>query len=562
MSEPIYSIPPDLVRHDDLIVALGATPWTRKPEVMQPIWDAGINGKDQVCINLDTGFRKHVDLPEPIAVRNFTGGSASDVTDRHGHGNHTIGSAVGRNGIGAAPEAQLKVGKVLGDSGSGSNTVAGLNWAAEQEGDVVSCSWGGGGSVDSSTEAALRRIVESGKWVVFAAGNSGYNGRNTVIAPGLSPTVICVSSINSDETLSGFSSGGPRVDLAAGGGQIISAGLKNDRVLMSGTSMATPTAAGDLLLLRQMMKKLGMKVTMNMRELVTFLKSEEFLKDAGPVGRDPRFGDGIITSKNIITWINNKLKDLVVVFALAMCVMGGSAMADGPFGFDVPQVDLPSRQATFLRAAAASIVEADGKVLILAEGLEDSREYAVVLTVPEKYTWVEIHEETKPFPPRVQKPSAKLEIVVTGQPKQAFWVSLRNATDPPVWVRTVVAPEIVVPNPPPPIDPVPPKPGLFDDIRVKSAEFASKLDKPTAATIKSVLTAKLDQIERDCKAGRCWTLEAAKSGVVTAINDANKSGSVDWYWGWRKPISDLVNAYRIVDTPTYVAAMRAAAAGL
>jgi hypothetical protein len=75
---------------------------------------------------------------------------------------------------------------------------------------------------------------------------------------------------------------------------------------MSGTSMATPTAVGDLLLLRQVMKALGMTVYLDSRGLVKFLTSEEFLKDAGPVGRDPRFGDGIITTANILAWIAAK----------------------------------------------------------------------------------------------------------------------------------------------------------------------------------------------------------------------------------------------------------------
>ena len=131
---------------------------------------------------------------------------------------------------------------MLGDSGSGSNTVAGLRWAAEQEGDIVSASWGGGSRVDPATERALIEIEESGKWCVFAAGNAGYNGRSTVIAPALSEHNLAVASINEDGTPSGFSSGGEAVDIAAGGSRILSAGLRNDLVMMSGTSMATPVA--------------------------------------------------------------------------------------------------------------------------------------------------------------------------------------------------------------------------------------------------------------------------------------------------------------------------------
>lgn len=304
-AEPIYTIPPDLVVHDNIMCAAASTPWTLPPAVFNPIWEL-FDGRGCICINLDTGYRKHVDLPEPIAVRNFTGGAASDVTDRHGHGNHTIGSAVGRNGIGGAPGAQLKVGKVLGDNGSGGNTTAGLRWAAAEEGDVISCSWGSDTTqVDSGTQSALRSCEDSGKWVLFAAGNAGYRqGWNTIGSPASSIHCAAVVSIDQNGNPSGFSSGGPRADFAAGGGMIISAGLNNNRVIMSGTSMATPTAAGALLLLRQCMKMLGMDVYFDSRGLVKFLTSEQFLKDAGVKGRDPRYGEGIVTVDQIVSWVN------------------------------------------------------------------------------------------------------------------------------------------------------------------------------------------------------------------------------------------------------------------
>ena len=552
MTNPIYSIPPDLVRHTDLVAIQGARPWTNPEELMEQLRVAGITGKGCVCINLDTGYRKHNALPEPLAVRNFTGSSQS-VIDNNGHGNHTIGSNVGRNGYSASPEAELKVGKVLGDSGGGSNTVAGLLWAAEQEGDVVSCSWGGGNLVDSSTQNALKEIEDSGKWIFFAAGNAGYNGSgSTVIAPGLSPNTVCVASHNQDMSPSGFSSGGSRVDIIAGGGLILSCGINgpDSTAIMSGTSMATPTAASAALGLRQVMKMLGMKTALTSRGLVAFLKSEEFLKDAGPVGRDPRFGEGIvITNQNIIAWCLKKMASLIAaVFVCMLFVATTTAQS-------IPTLEVPQEQVTFQRAKSVKVVHESASVLIFAVGLNPIIEYAVELTVDSSVGWVEIHDDVKPFPPIIQKPIDS-KVMVGGNPAQSFWVSLRNSTGPPVWVKVVVAPKVL---PPVPV-PVPNKD--FTKITELSKAKAALLDKPTAANIKKALTTKLSSLMERCKVGQCPTLATAKQELLEVVNAAPKDGKYEWYAGWRIPIVQAIGLLGLTTTPEYIAAMQAAAEGL
>jgi len=304
--EPGYGIPPD----EGPVVQIMDTqsrPWT-VDERIKRINEAGIDGREIIFVNLDTGYRRHALLSEPVYGRNFTGGSASNVLDNHGHGNHTIGSNCGRDGLSACPKANFAVIKVLGDNGSGGNTVAGLDDAARIEGDIVSCSWGGGGSVGSSTTAALKRIEESGKWCLFSAGNSGYNGSNTVIAPALSPHNIAVAASDVRGNPAGFSSGGPTVDLIAGGVGIISCGIRSpaDLVSMSGTSMSCPTLASVLGLLRQVFRQMGYSTKMTSRELVQWLVSEDFIKDAGPIGKDPRFGHGFVKPEHILTWIEKR----------------------------------------------------------------------------------------------------------------------------------------------------------------------------------------------------------------------------------------------------------------
>jgi subtilisin family serine protease len=301
---PIYGIPPD-EGPIETVLDVQSRPWTIDERIKR-LNDAGIDGREITFINLDTGYTRHDLLPVPLSGRNFTGGSVSDVTDRHGHGNHTIGSNCGRDGLSACPAASFRVGKVLGDNGSGSNTVSGLRWAASEPGDIVSCSWGGGSSVGSTTTAALKEIEDSGKWCFFSAGNSGYNGSNTVIAPALSPHCIAVAASDRNGNPAGFSSGGPAVDLIAGGVGIISCGIRNNLVTMSGTSMSCPTLASLLGLLRQVLRQMGYTMPMTSRGLMQWLVSEDFIKDAGPIGRDPRFGEGFIKPEHVLTWIEKR----------------------------------------------------------------------------------------------------------------------------------------------------------------------------------------------------------------------------------------------------------------
>lgn len=304
--EPIYGVPPD-TRVDMVPLDAQSRPWTIDERIKR-LNAAGITGRGIVFINLDTGYRKHDLLPEPLFGTNVTGGSPSDVTDRHGHGNHTIGSNCGRDGLSACPEANFKVIKVLGDNGSGGNTVTGLDIAASQAGDIVSCSWGGGNSVDSRTTASLKRIEESGKWCFFSAGNSGYNGYNTVISPALSPHNISVAASDQRGNPAGFSSGGPAVDLIAGGVGIVSCGIRSasDLASMSGTSMSCPTLASLMGCLRQVLLQMGYSINMTSRGLMDWLSSEDFIRDAGPIGKDPRFGQGFIKPENILTWIEKR----------------------------------------------------------------------------------------------------------------------------------------------------------------------------------------------------------------------------------------------------------------
>ncbi|WP_326673283.1 S8 family serine peptidase [Streptomyces sp. NBC_01257] len=228
-------------------------------------WAAGYDGKGTKVAVLDTGAdAEHPDLKGRITEsENFTDSDTTD--DRQGHGTHTL-STVGGSGAasdgkkkGVAPGADLLVGKVLNDSGSGDSSwiIAGMQWAVDRKADVVSMSLGSQTPTDCTDPMSLA-AEELGKskdtLFVIAAGNSGPT-LNTVSSPGCAPSVLTVGAVDRDDSTAQFSSRGPAIgahtlkpEIAAPGVNISAAAAGGRGVYayqsMSGTSMATPHVAG------------------------------------------------------------------------------------------------------------------------------------------------------------------------------------------------------------------------------------------------------------------------------------------------------------------------------
>jgi len=245
----------------------------RAPEVWETL---GITGAGIVVAGVDTG----VDYQHPALNANYRGNLGYGAFehshawfdavsgglypyDDHGHGSHTLGTAVGQDGIGVAPGARWIAVKILSGGGYGQDSWihAGLQWLLAPGGDpllapdVVVCSWGSTNAWEETLAPDLAALKAAGILVVFAAGNEGPVA-GSLRSPASLPGVFAVGASDPYEAVASFSSRGPspwgeiKPNVVAPGVNVRSAAPGGVYVEMNGTSMATPHVAGVGALLR------------------------------------------------------------------------------------------------------------------------------------------------------------------------------------------------------------------------------------------------------------------------------------------------------------------------
>ncbi len=213
---------------------------------------------------LDTGLDlQHQDFAQrQIESRSFVTGA--DVQDENGHGTHCSGIAAGilkpvagpRYGV--AGQAQLYIGKVLGNDGSGGDgsVLDGIDWAVGAGCEIISLSLGSpakqGDSYSHIFEEVAKRALAAGTLIIAAAGNESQRPDHIapVSHPANCPSIVAVAAIDEHMAIAPFSSGGlqndgGQVDIAAPGVDVLSSWPRPENYnTISGTSMATPFVAG------------------------------------------------------------------------------------------------------------------------------------------------------------------------------------------------------------------------------------------------------------------------------------------------------------------------------
>jgi subtilisin len=220
---------------------------------------------------IDTGIDlTHPDLNVVGGVNCSTGNS---YADGNGHGTHVAGTIAAKDDgigvVGVAPGARLWAVRVLNNQGSGSfaDVICGIDWVTAHAStiEVANMSLGGSGSdstcgsnVDPMHEAICRSVA-AGVTYAVAAGNlhvdaatrvpAAYDEVMTISAladfdgkPGGRATPTCRA--DEDDTFANFSNFGADIDLIAPGVCILSTWRRGGYNTISGTSMASPHAAG------------------------------------------------------------------------------------------------------------------------------------------------------------------------------------------------------------------------------------------------------------------------------------------------------------------------------
>ena len=242
-----------------------------------------IDGNDDVRIDVDVAvIDTGIDLDHPdLNVVGSTdcarggpfGGDCKDGGggDGNGHGTHvagTIGAIDNDFGVvGVAPGARLWAVRVLDNNGSGwmSWIIGGIDWVTEKANiiEVANMSLGCECSSDA-LDQAISSSVAAGVVYAVAAGNS--NKDASTFSPANHPDVITVSALadfdglagglgsptcrtDQDDTGADFSNWGSLIEVAAPGVCILSTWNDGGTNTISGTSMASPHAAGAAALL-------------------------------------------------------------------------------------------------------------------------------------------------------------------------------------------------------------------------------------------------------------------------------------------------------------------------
>jgi thermitase len=256
-------------------------------------WDQSAGSGVTIAV-LDTGVDAgHPDLsPRVVPGWNFFN-NTSDTSDAYNHGTGVAGAAAAamNNSLGVAGvSGQTKIMPIRISDGSGSGSwsamAQGLTYAADRGVRVANISFSSAAG-SSSVISAAQYMKSKGGLVFISAGNTG-------TASIYSPTtaLIVTGATNSDDTRRSTSTFGPIVSLAAPGTGVYTTTKGGGYVAESGTSFASPVAAG----VAALVFAANPGLSSAQAESILFTSAV----DLGAPGRDNDFGYGRVDAAKAV----------------------------------------------------------------------------------------------------------------------------------------------------------------------------------------------------------------------------------------------------------------------
>jgi len=253
--------------------------WANEQSQLNDFSEFDLTGSGVKVCMVDTG----IDLSNPafseveVTFKDMIGSSNAPIDYGFiSHGTLMAGILVsGSHQLGIAPNITLAMVAALGadendmNSGSEQTVANAIQWCQDVfQADIISLSLGGEQNIEMQNEgasvSAVRRAVDSGIFVVAAAGNDGGGSDDGLVSvPGNVPRVITVGASTQEQAVWVNSSSGSQVmpdgtlrqnphlkpEVIAPGVGIISTGLGDNWYSSSGTSDSTVFVTGALSLL-------------------------------------------------------------------------------------------------------------------------------------------------------------------------------------------------------------------------------------------------------------------------------------------------------------------------
>lgn len=230
----------------------------------------GITGQGITVAVLDSGIdTDHPDLADDLAPGawhslNDGNDQGPGAEDDHGHGTHVSGiitSAGNVSALGVAPDVEILAIKVLDAGGGGTliDILAGMdyvtanignyanlcvtNWSLATFSTYSSCPCDNSDTLTQTTQAAMQAGKDAGLTHFAASGNNGSCGEMGAPACLTAATSVVATGRDHDD-IAGFSNVNDCAELAAPGVDIVAPTIGGGAGGNSGTSMASPHAAG------------------------------------------------------------------------------------------------------------------------------------------------------------------------------------------------------------------------------------------------------------------------------------------------------------------------------